>query len=115
MKKTKMLKKNYQFKNLLRKGNYYSGKFLEAFIKKNNSKYNLLGIAIGVKLGKAVKRNRLKRLIRENYRAIENNIKSGYSIVFLWKKKQDISNANFKIIKKDINKILSSAKIIEEK
>ncbi len=115
MKKTKMLKKNYQFKNLLRKGKYYSGEFLEAFIKKNNSKYNLLGIAIGVKLGKAVKRNRLKRLIRENYRAIENNIKSGYSIVFLWKKKQDISNANFKIIKKDINKILSSAKIIEEK
>ena len=110
-----MLKKNYQFKNLLRKGKYYSGEFLEAFIKKNNSKYNLLGIAIGVKLGKAVKRNRLKRLIRENYRAIENNIKSGYSIVFLWKKKQDISNANFKIIKKDINKILSSAKIIEEK
>ena len=71
MKKTKMLKKNYEFKNILKKGNYYSGKRIEAFIKKNNSKdINFLGIAISVKVAKAVKRNKIKRLIRENYKRV---------------------------------------------
>ena len=116
MLKTTTLKKNYEFKNVLTRGKYCSGKYVDIYyLKKNNKNFNRIGIAVSVKVAKANKRNRIKRLIRENYRAIENNIKSGYSIVFLWKKKQDISNANFKIIKKDINKILSSAKIIEEK
>ena len=35
MKKTKMLKKNYEFKNVLSKGKYYSGKYIEAFIREN--------------------------------------------------------------------------------
>ena len=29
MKKTKMLKKNYEFKNVLTKGTYYSGKYID--------------------------------------------------------------------------------------
>ena len=76
MKKTKMMKKNYEFKNVLSKGNYYSGKYMEAFIKKNEKeKVNYLGIAIGVKLAKAVKRNYIKRLIRENYQQFEEFLK----------------------------------------
>ena len=114
MKKTKMLKKNYQFKNVLIKGKCYPGTFLVAYIKQNNLDFNLLGIGISVKVGKAVKRNRAKRLIRESYRFIEKDLKIGYSIIFLWKKRQDISNVNFKNIKEDIEKILKDAQIIEE-
>ncbi len=115
MKKTKMLKKNYEFKNVLSKGTYYSGFYIEAFIRKNNFKNeNLLGIAIGTKVAKAVKRNYIKRLIRESYKNIENNIHTGYSIVFLWKKKSDIKNASYKNIKKDINNIFDKAGILIE-
>ena len=35
MKKTKMLKKNYEFKNIISKGKYYSGKNIEKNIIKN--------------------------------------------------------------------------------
>lgn len=115
MKKTKMMKKNYEFRNVLSKGNYYSGKYIEAFIKKNNkANINFLGIAIGVKLAKAVKRNQIKRLIRENYQIYEEAIKSGYHIVFLWKKKANIEDATFQNIKKDMKIIFDKAKIIEE-
>ena len=115
MKKTKMLKKNYEFKNVLSKGKYYSGFCIEAFIKKNNLKNeNLLGIAIGTKIAKAAKRNYIKRLIRESYKNLENRIKPGNSIVFLWKKKIDIKNANYKNIKKDMDKIFDKAGILGE-
>ena len=39
MKKTKMLKKNYEFRKVLSKGKYFSGKNIEAFIKENNKNY----------------------------------------------------------------------------
>ena len=114
MKKTKMLKKNYEFRYVLSKGTYYSGKNIEAFIKKSNKNYNLLGIAIGTKITNAVNINKIKRLIRENYRLNEQKILNGYSIVFLWKKKSDIENATFNNIKKDMLKIFDKAGIIEE-
>ena len=114
MKKTKMLKKNYEFKKVLTKGNYYSGKCIEAFILKNNFEFNLLGLAISVKTAKAVKRNKIKRLIRENYKNFEESIKVGYSIVFLWKKKANIEDATYENIKKDFTTIIDKAKIKRE-
>ena len=114
MKKTKMLKKNYEFKNVLSKGKYYSAENIEAFILSNKKEYNLLGLAISTKIGKAYKRNMIKRLFRENYKNIEKSIKSGYSIVFLWKKKADIKNATYNNIKKDIYYIFDKAQILIE-
>lgn len=109
MKKTKMLKKNYEFRNVLNKGKYYSGKNIEAFIKDNNKNCNFLGLAISVKTAKAVRRNKIKRLIRENYKILEPQIKNGKSIVFLWKKKADVKNATFDNIKSDMNSIFEKA------
>ncbi len=109
MKKTKMLKKNYEFRNVLTKGKYYSGKNIEAFIKDNNKNCNFLGLAISVKTAKAVRRNKIKRLIRENYKILEPQIKNGKSIVFLWKKKADVKNATFDNIKSDMNSIFEKA------
>lgn len=111
MKKTKMLKKNYEFRNVLTKGKYYSGKNIEAFIKDNNKNCNFLGLAISVKTAKAVRRNRIKRLIRENYKILEPQIESGKSIVFLWKKKVDVKNATFDNIKSDMNNIFEKSNV----
>lgn len=115
MKQTKIMKKNYEFRNVLSKGKYYSGRYIEAFIKKNKQNYvNFLGLAVGVKTAKAVKRNHIKRLLRENYQRQEDGLKKGYSIVFLWKKKADIKEANFSNIEKDIQVIFNKANLKKE-
>ena len=115
MKKTKMLKKNYEFKEILTKGKYYSGDYIEAFIKTSkNKEINYLGIAISVKIAKATKRNHIKRLIRESYKNIENNINTGNSIIFLWKKKIETKQATYKNIEKDMNTILKKAKLLKK-
>lgn len=114
MKKTLKLKKNYEFKRVLTQGTYYSGRYLDVFAKKNNTNMNFIGIAIGVKIAKAVKRNKIKRLISENYRLIEKDIKTGYNIVLLWKKKVDIRNATFSNVKGDIISIFERIGILEK-
>ena len=114
MKKILTLKKNYEFKNVLSKGKYYSGKSIEVIIRPSHKKQNYIGIAVGVKQGKAVRRNHVKRLIRENYRLLEKNLKKGYDIVFLWKKKNSIGEANFWKIQEDMKYIFKKAKLYEE-
>lgn len=111
MKKTKMLKKNYEFRKVLSRGKYYSGRCIEAFILNNNEKCNFLGIAINTKIAKAVGRNKIKRLIRENYKVLENEILFGKSIVFLWKKSISVENATFVNIKNDMEFIFDKANI----
>lgn len=111
MKNTMMLKKNYEFKKIFSKGKYYSGKTIEAYVLKNYNKKNYLGLAVSVKSGHAFQRNKVKRLLRENYQFYEDKIKTGYSIVFLWKKNNDIKNANYKQINLDMCEIFKNAHI----
>lgn len=112
MKKIKTLKKNYEFKNVLSKGRFFVGKYVIAYIKKNNKNENYFGIAVSTKIGKAVKRNRIKRVIRESYRLKKDSIKKGYDIVFLWKKHSNIEDANFKNINEDITRIFDKADMV---
>ncbi len=50
MKSTEMLKKNYEFKQVLTNGEYYSGEYIKAFILKNKKEKNFLGLAISTKV-----------------------------------------------------------------
>ena len=61
-----MLKKNYEFRKVLTKGNYFAGDCIQIVVLKSNGNrfyknYNYIGIAVNTKFGKAVKRNKIKR------------------------------------------------------
>ena len=73
----------------------------------------MLGIAVSKKSGNSVYRNKIKRLIRENYRLLEKNIKTGNSFVILWNKSLDKKEADFNIIKEDMENIFRKANILE--
>ena len=109
-----MLKKNYEFKKILNKGKYYKGKQIEIFYLKENISKNLLGIAVSKKVGKSIYRNKIKRLIRENYRLLEESITEGNIFVILWNKKTDKNEANFYIIKEDMEKIFEKIGILKK-
>ena len=113
MKKIKTLKKNYEFKYVLSKGTFYRGKFITIYIKEclNNNSTNTIGIAINTKAGKAVKRNYIKRLIRENYRLIKEDLHKGYKIVFLLNRNAEINKLDFFDVQKDMINIFNKANL----
>lgn len=112
MRKIKTLKKNYEFQNVLSKGKFYIGKQITIYITRNKLDSNVIGIAISTKTCNAVKRNHIKRLIRENYRLMKNDLEVGNNIVFLWNKKDSVKNANFYIIREDMKNLLKKANLL---
>ena len=114
MKKTEMLKKNYEFKNVLSKGKFFKEKEIEIFLLKNNKKRNLLGIAVGTKNGKAFQRNRAKRIIRESYTKLENQLTEGNSIVIIINKNFCIDDMSFIEVYQEMKNIFEKAKILKK-
>ncbi|HEX9058863.1 MAG TPA: ribonuclease P protein component [Clostridia bacterium] len=83
MQNTFSLKKNSEFARMYKRGKFFAGKFLVIYVLNNNMNINRLGITVSKKNGKSVRRNRIRRLIRENYRLYESYIKKGNDIIFV--------------------------------
>ena len=77
------LKKNAEFRAVYRKGKSFSNNLLVLYIYRNKKGINRLGISVSKKVGKSVIRNRIKRLIKENFRLNIEDIKVGYDLVFI--------------------------------
>jgi ribonuclease P protein component len=110
-----MIKKNYEFKRFFSKGNVYRGKFIYMYIHKSNRNINKLGIAVSKKVGKAVQRNHIKRLIRENYKIYEEKINNYFNIVIIVKNNLNIKEVTYYDINSDFYYILKKAGMIDEK
>ena len=92
--------------------NFIIGEFIHFYIKETNKTLNKLGIAVSKKEGNAVKRNRIKRLIRENYKNFEDKIKLGTNILIVINKEKDIKEISFKDIEENFYRTLKKANVL---
>ena len=113
MKNTVIIKKNYEFKKFFFRGKFFYGNAINMYIHKTNSSINKLGIAVSKKQGNAVNRNRLKRLIRENYKNFEDKIGVGNNIIILIGNKLNCKEIDYYAIKKDFEKIFLKAGVLK--
>jgi len=66
--KTALLRKGREFDKVYKRGKRYSGNGFSLIFIPNELGFNRIGISIHRKLKGAVKRNRIKRIIRESFR-----------------------------------------------
>ncbi|MDD6489829.1 MAG: ribonuclease P protein component [Clostridia bacterium] len=77
------LKENKDFRRLYSRGRSYSSSVLVTYVMKNRTRNVRIGITTSKKIGKAVMRNRSRRIIREAYFQLADEIKPGYDLVFV--------------------------------
>ena len=83
MKHTVALKQNHEFRRLYSKGRNAASPYFAVYCRRTGRPYSRLGLTTGVKLGNAVKRNRVRRRMRELYRTNESKLRPGYDIVMV--------------------------------
>ncbi|ATZ21929.1 ribonuclease P protein component [Mesoplasma tabanidae] len=109
MKNKKIIKKNFEFQEIISKQEFYRNSSFVIYYTKNDKEYFRYGISVGKKLGNAVMRNKIKRQIRM---MIQNQIKTSfefsYDIIIIARNRmmQNSFDQNQKELKKLIVKFL---------
>ena len=112
---------NHMFLKAYRKGKSGVNKYTAVYVLKNYRKnkdgspvHTKLGVAINAKLGKACKRSRVKRIIREAYRAVLPKISAGYIIVIAARAAAFSKNVKSTDIEKQLLVTLSKLEVLGE-
>ncbi|WP_018249404.1 ribonuclease P protein component [Orenia marismortui] len=108
----KKLKKTYEFKRVYKYGNSIADRFVVLYVLRNNSQERKVGYSVSKKIGKAVVRNKVKRLFREAYRNNKYKLINGIDIVLIARK--PIVSASYQQINKSLNYLFKKSKIIKE-
>lgn len=80
--KSSRLRLASDFRELLRSGKSFRDNGIVVYFRKSNAHQSRLGIIVSKKiLGRAVDRNRAKRIIREYYRKEKNNFQNTFDLI----------------------------------
>ena len=104
------IKENSDFKRLYYRGKSVVKKRIVLYYKKNKFGYNRLGLTVSPKIGCAVVRNKVRRLLKENYRNLQG-LSEGFDIVIV--ARNSSKDASFHELGKDIRKALSECGILK--
>ena len=111
MKKINIVKESKDFERIIKKNKSFKTKYF--FIYKQIHEENIyhFGLSVGKKIGNAVRRNKVKRQIREIIS--KNDYQKNFDCIIIVRR--EINNADFQKMQEDLNFALNKLKLIKEK
>lgn len=83
LRKTDKLRKNKSFQAVYKEGKSFANRMLVLYMLPNESGTQRIGFAAGKRLGNAVIRNRVKRMMRETFRLYRAKLPPGYDYILV--------------------------------
>lgn len=112
MLKKDILRRKDDFTSLYKRGKSVGQKYIVLFYKKNHLSYNRIAFLASKKVGNSVERNRARRLMKENYRFLKNNLKHGYDLIFI--ARNTINGKKADDVKKSMVNALLKSNILDD-
>jgi ribonuclease P protein component len=100
MLKPNVLRRKKDFSTIYNKGKSIGERYVVLFCRKNNLEYNRTAFLASKKVGNSVLRNRARRLMKESYRELEQDLNTGYDII--WIARNTICNLKCADVKKSM-------------
>jgi len=110
MKKINTIKKSNEFEKIIKNNKSYRSKYFYIYVQRHQEDIYHFGLSVGKKIGNAVRRNKVKRQLREIIS--KNDYQKNFDCIIIVRR--EINNADFQEIKEDLNKSLKKLLIIKE-
>ncbi|MBU9722299.1 MULTISPECIES: ribonuclease P protein component [Bacillaceae] len=112
MKKENRLKKNEEFQVVFQRGSSVANRqFVVYKLKKTDQKNIRIGLSVSKKLGNAVIRNRIKRLLREGLRELIPSLNGSYDVVLIARK--PVTEMDMLSINKSLKHVFKLGKLLK--
>lgn len=106
------LKKNKEFNYVYRRGKSVANRNLVlVYVKKKNDGLKV-GFSVSKKVGKAVIRNKTKRLLKESFRQVLDELEQDTLMIFI--ARPNITSLDYIEVKNNVNHILRKAGLFKE-
>ena len=105
------LKRNSDFNYVFKKGQSSPSKYIVFYFAPTKNTSPRIGIVVSKKIGKAVTRNHVKRLMRESLRKYQDDIISNVNLVYIVR--SGIENLSYEDVDKLIYETLKKNKLLK--
>lgn len=109
MLKQNVLRRKQDFSSIYNKGKSLGDQYVVLFYRPNGLGYNRKAFLASKKVGKSVKRNRARRLMKESFRQIEGNLLPGYDLILI--ARTTINGVKCQAVRRSVFSALSRAKL----
>ena len=108
--KSSIISNKFEFNRVYNKGRSYVNHMMIIHVINSDSVKGKVGFAVGKKIGNAVVRNRIKRLMRETYRINQHEINQNVSMILIARK--PLVESKSYLVQKSFMNLCKKAKIL---
>lgn len=112
MLKPNVLRNQKDFSSIYKRGKSVGDRCVVVFYRKNGLDYSRTAFLASKKVGNSVVRNRGRRLMKESYRSLKDQIPAGYDMIFI--ARTTICNLKCADVKKSIEAALKRCGILSK-
>jgi len=105
------LRNKADFARLRQEGRVYHSRFFTLSLVTNGLEHNRYGTITSKQLGNAVKRNRVRRLVRESVRHFHPKFVQGFDVLFI--ARRDVVGQPFVAVRRTVEELCRKAGLVE--